>query len=466
MTYRRLEDVLLSLNSTKQLIARKETPGPLRPYSSYVIFNTPGDYLDAIVTGGNNVTFHEITKTATNPYPSAQKLYFDIDASSDLWGPLSSGAYEKSILRELFCAVQSEFEERVTTVAPLDEPLVASSTDYEKKVSLHVIFPNVLFREHSALKRAALRIIMRMAPLFAKSIDILYKKNQGLRILYSTKLGTSRTKLPVSGPWSADPATNVAMSTIHTYSNEKANVLDDYFPDIASGEMFGGGLSDADENAMVKTALAALAHKERSLAAKKGLTAPPVEGAYDCRSVERTRRGAFRLSLLRKSTSGCVVCNRDHEHENCTVYVDNGRYTLYCFRSNGEKNNGRVIHMKKSDEPKVEMVPLNTISWDDVVAEKMTLSPSVDSGYGCSTSRSSNGSDRGLGGEISKIFSTVVTAPGDDREFFTDEFETYAVSAQSQFDEPVLELFTYDKFAPARKTNTTIGRQMVELFTD
>jgi hypothetical protein len=358
MTYYKLEDALQALRSKGQLLARCEKLVAGKSKTNYVIFNDPSEYVRAINQSGGTSTYHEITKTAYDPYPSYQKLYFDIDAAKNLWGDLSPKDYELAVLEKLLAALATESE---IVGEDFDcTPLVMTSSDYVEKVSLHVIFPNILFSEHSALRRAAMRIISHIVPFYAKSFDLLYRKNGGLRMIYSVKLKTTRTKLPLllSGyedeQWSDDRVANVIASTIHTYSDdtyvdehgnvEKLEPYDDCFPeDVTVPNSCNGTMSEK----MKTIALKALYSAECIAALNNHGTSPPIGGAYEIRSIDEYKKDSFLISVNRKHISACIVCNRDHEHEHGYITVHNGNYKYKCHRAHGTGSHSIVIYQTK-----------------------------------------------------------------------------------------------------------------------
>jgi hypothetical protein len=329
MDPKKLDSSLLGIRCHSQALVRVETAGDKKVYSHYEIFNGPQELYARIASAPASISFHEITRIATDPFSSPQKMYFDIDAGREKWGSLSGQEVERRAATAIIDAAQKwacEVGFRGTLRA-----YVAGSSDYLTKVSLHIIFPDLLFKDHGPLKRAALRVMSYLEPWLANCVDILYKKNQGLRLLWAHKVGTSRQKIPLQayGVWPADSIAALAESTIHTYSAAPQHCIDNLAPAPMEWSYLGTE-STSDLMAM----LGALEEMEQ---AGGGDSLPP-GGAYREESSQFLQSGTVRISLRRTAPSHCIVCQRLHDSENPYVVRRNGEYRLYCRRASPQAN--------------------------------------------------------------------------------------------------------------------------------
>lgn len=337
MTYWKLADTRAALTCANQVIVRREFAQDAQVRSNYMIFSDPHTLLSAIESG--NGTYHEITRTAEQEHPLPQRLYFDIDAKSDSWGAMTGQGFEQGIVDALRIAVDSVFRFNGTQKSML----VASSSNYAEKVSVHVTFPGLCFVHHESLKRAASSVAARLPEIFGRTVDMLYKRNNGLRLLFSTKLGTTRCKLPVqigtSTPWPSDKIRALVLSTIHTYGSDvqfcdSTQLCDSIFP-VQQLNLYDNVESDE----LIKRILKLIEKKETSASTSRGSSAgiPPAGGAYRERSCKSLGEGKFSISLDRMAPSFCIMCNRVHESDGCSIFVVNDAIYMKCMRTLGIK---------------------------------------------------------------------------------------------------------------------------------
>ena len=350
MPFWKLRDARESLTCKDQIIVRKEYIEDTQTKSHYLIFSDPFSLLTAIENAGETVAFHEVTRTADQEWPLPQRLYFDIDAPADKWKHVDGHSFEKSTVDALLSAVSKTFGERFT-----GDFLVASSSNYIDKVSLHVTFPLLCFRQYESLKRAASVVTAQLPTQIAQTIDMLYKKNCCLRLLYSTKICTSRRKIPVGSGWPSDRALALACSTIHTYGLDTAKIVlyDNMFPYEALK-----ACENTDESGLATYVLSLVEKKERSASLTKGGGAgnPPQGGAYVERSCKSLGDGKFALTLDRIAPSFCTMCARVHESDGCSIFVVEGSVYLKCMRTVGISGSKSTCLFKPA---KIRSAPAN-----------------------------------------------------------------------------------------------------------
>jgi hypothetical protein len=330
MIFWKKDAALSALTSHTEVIVRVETATDYRDpgdgngsRNHYEIFSDPGKLYARIAAAPENVSFHEITRVATDPYPSPQRMYFDIDADRDRWGALTGQEVEARAAAAI-CAAAEKWAVEMG-FRGIFRAYVAGSSDFITKVSLHVVFPDLLFADIGPLKRAAMRIVGYLEPWLANCVDVLYKKNQGLRLLWARKAGTSRQKVPLGqGPWSSDPVRALTESTIHIYCGEPRHCIDDLAPPPKEWGYLG-----KENGSDLMAMLGALEEAERA----GGGDSLPAGGAYRELSTHFLESGAARTALRRVAPSYCIVCHRLHESENPYVLQKGGIYRFYCRRS-------------------------------------------------------------------------------------------------------------------------------------
>jgi hypothetical protein len=390
MTYNTLADALNGVSGYCDMIVRIENcTNPERPFSNYTIFSDPFSLLNEIEEAGKGISFHEITRIETDPFALNQRLYFDIDIPSANWGNLDGRTVEKNVIEHVALGVKTWLSEH-SLPQDMAISLVASSSDYITKISLHILYPKMEFKSHFALKRMAMEAKSLVPPWVSAAIDTLYKKNQGLRLLWARKAGTSRIKKPFSGPWPTSSEedyklTTLAISTIHPYGSARScEVLDEHVPVLKIGSLIS-----AEAAPEITNALAALEELEREGALVNGAPVPPIGGSYIEKGSERKSNGTITIKLVRRSgvPSFCVVCKRTHEHENPYIILKpNGHYLLYCHRNDGKKPQPHVhiytdinmshhrskeldeIRSSKREITELENVTVTTIKDEIVVA--------------------------------------------------------------------------------------------------
>lgn len=320
--YFRLAEALAAVGALGECLVRVETP----ERSHYEIHADPAALAGAVLAAGGRATYHEITRVSTDPYPPLQRLYFDFDLPRERWGERGGREAEAEALRELGAAVRGW---ALAAGLPPPQELAATSSDYVTKVSLHVTYPEICFREHTAMKRLALELRGALPGWVAGALDILYKRNQGLRLTWSRKPGAppSRQKRPLAGPWPPGEGPALAAGTVHAYGGSAAAPADHLAPRPPEF----APIAAADPGNLHRL-LAALEAAERAAAAETGGTPPPPGGAYRERGTRWTERGSV-TSLLRTAPSCCCICRRTHDSENPMICGTNGHYRLSCPRA-------------------------------------------------------------------------------------------------------------------------------------
>lgn len=347
---------MAAVNSHDDIIVRVEEVQETGHRSHYRVFSGIQALFAHMQNAGDDCTFHEITRISTDPHAPAQRLYFDIDSPRETWGDMDGRTTEDNIVKSIL--------EAASQWRPVTRALVATSSDYINKVSVHVIFPDFVFEEHTALKRVAMKIRSYLQPWLANCTDVLYKKNQGLRLLGSHKAGTTRVKRAMGPGWPEDPIEALALSTIHAYGSAPTECLDCHAPPpFRSAPLGSVGGAELDR------ILTALEEAEKHAAITYNGGIPPIGGAYRERSTERHDNGRVVTALTRIAPSCCIICKRTHESENVTIVQKNGVYRVHCFRDKQYgKNRGVVIFTDPSSvniAPPPQMLPVPRPASDD-----------------------------------------------------------------------------------------------------
>jgi hypothetical protein len=362
MVYWKLQDALAGLRAYSQILVRIETApakseGPAadgralvagaatlstaKGRSHYEIFDSPAAIYARIVAAPREVSFHEITRTRSDPFPPPLRLYFDVDCKREAWSQGGSGRDIEWRACLAFHAAAKKWSED-NGLGSAAAMRVASSSDYTSKVSLHIFFPGLVFSDYRALGRAAVVIASYLEPWLANTVDQVYKKNQGLRLLWAHKAGTDRTKRPY-GPaitWPTDPIQALAVGLIHDYAATipyPGNLLDDLVPPV------GHGFLGAENHGDLSLILEALAAAEWQAAERAGDGHPPEGGAYREQRSTFLDNGGTILNLLRIAPSFCIVCGRTHDSENPYIRVRGGVYRFHCRRAEEEGRKSVVI---------------------------------------------------------------------------------------------------------------------------
>lgn len=331
-----------AVTAPTDILVRVEAPDPeAEPGNSrshYEVLRSPEELLHRRAGAeAEGATLHEVMRTLADPYPLPLRLYFDIDLPKKTWGDLEPTRVLGTALSALTGAVEAWAARYSLVPGP---PLVANSSDLTEKVSVHAVYPGLMFRSHESMKEVVREIRGALPPWIGRSMDDVYKKNQCLRILGCRKSGTERRKVPMgpgelpaggegAGAWPEGELARLGMSTMHNYpwsGHPDSKLLDALAPPpefAALCELEAGGLLGAIE------------------AQERAHGDVPVGGAYVRGEVVSTGQ-ARRIRLTRVHPSACLVCCRVHEKENAYVVERSGVYTLYCHRS--ERKRGVVVY--------------------------------------------------------------------------------------------------------------------------
>ena len=374
--YYRIADVLEEVLSTSDIVVRVEKSNGS---SHYEIFKEP-EILYNRIQNTQNVSFHEITRIAVNKFPPVQSLYFDIDAPISIWNNMSGKVIENIILVEIIKHVK---EWASSVKVSMCNEYVATSSDYLTKVSLHIVFPILQFKNHFALGQVARLIRNQMQPWISNCIDLLYKKNQGLRLMYSNKLGTDRKKQPFGINWPTNPIETLLKSTIHRYDLEAGYVLDSYAP----APLLNTPLCISNIG-LINKILHELENAEKTVASEEHTESPPLGGVYVEHNTKRYDSGRVLIELRRKFPSTCIVCRRVHMSENAYIVSFKGVYKLRCYRSESSKakvfyiDNEEVLRSKQItalEKESLDVVNENYINLDETIDDILTYKIELDS---------------------------------------------------------------------------------------
>jgi hypothetical protein len=314
--HKTLNEALMDVRDYSNVIVRVETLGVGdRKWSHYRVYSDISAVAEAIVNSNEKEAFHEVTRMPCDNFCPVQRLYFDIDLASKNWGNRSPRDLENIAIEQIKAGVKTWLDNN--NMNP-HSALVASSSDYETKVSLHIVFPTLCFKYNTKVKSLAMYVKDRCEPWLANAIDTLYKPHQGLRLLGSRKCGTDRFKIIHSGPWPKNEPTYA--STIHVYDASNPKVYD-AFVDDPQVPTFTDVVAPSIQNAMIEL--------DRQTGAS----------CYDQDTRSVYERGIHIIGLRRRmGESYCIQCKRTHgsieeRGDNAYISIKNGVYYFNCYRN-------------------------------------------------------------------------------------------------------------------------------------
>mgnify|MGYP003340983388 CR=1 FL=1 len=320
MFYYKLSEVLEAVTAINQIIVRLETMTEGGARSKYRIYDDIQTLFNDISKSDNKTAFHEITRTDKDNFSSPQRLYFDIDLRINPNPNIDPRDLECIAISNLKDAVNEWFREKTGKET---YGLVASSSDYKTKVSLHVIFPEIAFKSYLNLGRIANEIRKKLNPWLYNAIDTVYKRNQGLRILFSYKLDTTRQKLPIGDNW---PADKLRESLIHKYGDMAT--LDEHVP-----------LPKFNPEIEIKN------HIDKILIIISELEKAGGAGEDGGHRQIISDKNPNIINLVRTRPSFCPLCKRIHNSENYYVTIRNkSHYYLHCRRE-GKSRDAILIYV-------------------------------------------------------------------------------------------------------------------------
>lgn len=317
----KLVDAIGALTLETQVIVREETA----KHNRYIVCQTPNTVAHMLQQQRSDVSYHEVLR---NDMPC--RMFFDLDMPRTMWGDENPYGLESKLITEISNAVQ--------TLEPFaSPPLIATSSDYVEKISLHVILLDVRFKTLESAKQFAFAVRSQLnSDRCKEAVDMSYSKSKSLRLLGSYKLGSSRKKCISVGDWSSSWETQVYRSLRHDYDKEVSETLDFKYraqmPTISMPLKTHEVCPD-----LITKVLKLVESAERSAASKINGIEPPLNGAYTDRSVSKTSNGVIFLYLTRRAPSICIVCERVHEHENPWLIIKGDQCYFKCRRNPDRK---------------------------------------------------------------------------------------------------------------------------------
>lgn len=281
---------------------------------SYTVFNSVDHYLQCFHGIPESArTFHEVIRG-----DAAQKLRFDIDASSEdlakaklieLFDEEDFYCYEAGtsaeviqrsfLFRTVLRAVSDGFYYQYGDYLPIDQFIIADSSD-SAKFSRHIIINEFAVANHLEAREFAQKVVSFLPKCVAKFVDMgVYKSNQNFRLPECHKVGSARVKKLLNGAVDADAIiTNTAgCKMLPRVCKAAVQLCDDVVVDCKEAEVIA-------------------------------MAAPFTEGH------EFKSRKGNRFNYRRRRPSMCSLCERTHDNDN-TAYVTvsaSGNVYLHCYK--------------------------------------------------------------------------------------------------------------------------------------
>ena len=319
--YYNLADAMRAVQSFDDVVVRVEDG---RSY--YIIYNSIEKLAEDIENSPTSRAYHEITRIEMNPFAPAQRLYFDIDMKVIDITPECAKNYEQKCIDEIVRTVNDWRGHPV-------KANIMHSSDYTTKISLHIIFPEIKFKSHYALKHLAVDLRNKLEPWLANCVDILYKRNQGLRLAFCNKVGTSRRKVQMNTENPITDSTVLRDNMIHEYGSEPTDFSDSMAPLPKVIPM-----SESLEN--VSRAISIIHNLEEA--------GGDENGGHREGKIEYHNGKPSMVALVRSRPSWCPLCERVHESENYYITIrQSGEYYLNCWRVGGaeKKASAKLIYV-------------------------------------------------------------------------------------------------------------------------
>jgi len=293
--------------------------------------------------------FHEII---TDRY---QKMRFDIDCTgSEIIAMNKSSSEAIQMFADTTFNKLREVLQKYITIDKSDLMIFSSNSSLENKFSMHIILTNYYFADARTCNHIFKEFIKLVPEKLINYYDHgVYRKNQGFRLIESTKRKSIRLKkyVKLDGYYAEEEISESKLSR-QTFLDSLNTICDGLYIYIELPQIF--------ETKYLITQMEA--EHCLSLLVKAGIYCYKIGGIADgC------------IVLLRKSRSFCKLCRRLHTSENafCVKYEDG--YKFYCRRNS------------------TKFLPLGvTINNEDDEAQKLRMLEAIKSNSKCVKSPNKN----------------------------------------------------------------------------
>ena len=309
----------------------------------------------------------------------SQKPHFDIDVD------LSAGSINgEQLLREIVLAAIETLKDSGVTIDPSNDILIYTSSN-ETKLSYHIIINHWMHANNTEAGNFCINVRSKLREAYQQYIDPkVYSSLQQFRILWSNKIDSSRTKIPLK-------QLKLTEESSYTYPSFELEI-DELLASLISNttgchilpvfinptESF---IIDTDGSVHTCDTLTSKKYLERDakltkndaqlmleLLSRKMGFAPNSLAIKNYFTVRDYTTGI--VSLTKKQRYKCVVCQRYHDNENPFLSVGaNGTVRFHCRRADDSLVLGSLDHLivqeeSEEEEPTEEVMIPNIIISD------------------------------------------------------------------------------------------------------
>lgn len=300
--YKQNEISDFKLELSKFMVAEQVLSGNGRMFFKDLIFDSYGDF-EKIYKKNLDPHFYEIIQ-------GKQSLYFDFDCSEKI-SDLDFSIFNQKILEE------------ITEKFPIIINLYTSHSTTGKKFSYHVIVKGIFFDDHEKCGFVAKKIVANLNDenLLKKYFDnSVYTSRRNFRMLGSRKIGSDRIKIF---------SKNLYKSENYKNRFESNDLRMSLVGEIYDSEIFIVNLKKNDEPFFSeKNNFPEINWDQKKIDFVKIFLAAKFSGQFN---IGKNKKNF--LSLERKSTGMCLVCNRVHSSDNAYVSFFGEKFYFVCWRN-------------------------------------------------------------------------------------------------------------------------------------